>query len=156
MEEREQLLRSLRPILEHLAGVDCANPGAGAALNLAMPLHGDLLRELRQQVTAGLEGGWLTPRGSTGLSYGRLAKATPLTRGFSIDVVHMNQTGPAHTHPMGEIDLCFPLEGEPTFDGHPPGWVVLPPGSSHVPTVASGDMAILYFLPGGAIDFHQS
>ena len=50
----------------------------------------------------------------------------------------------------GEFDLCFALSGAPTFDGHPPGWVVLPPNSWHVPTVAGGRMAILYFLPGGA------
>ena len=52
--------------------------------------------------------------------------------------------------------LCFALttvDGAPTFDGHPPGWTVYPPGSWHVPTVAGGVMDILYFLPGGAIRF---
>ena len=55
---------------------------------------------------------------------------------------------------LAEIDLCLALEGSPTFDGRPPGWLVLPPGSRHVPTVTGGDMAILYFLPDGAITFH--
>ena len=65
----------------------------------------------------------------------------------------MSAPGPGHTHPNGEIDLCFAVDGAPTFDGHPPGWTVYPPGSWHVPTVAGGVMDILYFLPGGAIRF---
>ncbi len=156
MADAETLLETLAPVLAHLAGVDCDHPGATAALNAAWPLDSDVLAAVRAGIQAGLEAGWLTPRGGPGLSYGRLAKATPATRDFSIDAVHMDRPGPEHTHPNGEIDLCFALAGEPTFDGHPPGWVVLPKGSRHVPTVAGGDMAILYFLPGGAIQFHHA
>ena len=65
----------------------------------------------------------------------------------------MNGPGLAHTHPNGEIDLCFAMDGDPRFDGHPEGWVVYGPGSWHVPTVTGGTMAILYFLPSGAIAF---
>ena len=39
------------------------------------------------------------------------------------------------------------------FDGNAPGWVVYGRGSAHVPTVTGGEMLILYFLPGGAIEF---
>ena len=53
------------------------------------------------------------------------------------------------------MDLCFALDGDPTFDGNPPGWTVYGPESWHVPTVADGTMAILYFLPGGAIRFEE-
>lgn len=155
MADAQTLLETLQPLLAHLSTVDVSDPGAAAALNAALPLDGELLQAARAQVEAGLADGWLTPRGGPGMSYGRVAKATPHSRDFSIDAVHMDRPGPEHTHPQGEIDLCFALSGEPTFDGHPPGWLVLPPGSRHVPTVAGGDMAILYFLPGGAIQFHQ-
>ena len=57
------------------------------------------------------------------------------------------------THPNGEVDLCFTVDGNPTFDGNAPGWTVYEPGSWHVPSVADGVMDILYFLPGGAIKF---
>ena len=67
----------------------------------------------------------------------------------------MNGAVPRHTHPRGEVDYCFPLEGTPTFEGCPQGWVVMPPGSTHVPDVASGTMLIVYLLPGGAIEFHK-
>ena len=32
--------------------------------------------------------------------------------------------GASHTHPNGEIDLSFPVEGQPRFDGRPAGWIV--------------------------------
>ncbi|MEC7947559.1 MAG: DUF4863 family protein, partial [Myxococcota bacterium] len=88
-----------------------------------------------------------------GVRFGRLTKATTASRGFSIDAVDMNGPGPGHVHPNGEVDLCFALDGAPTFDGNPPGWTSYAPGSWHVPTVAGGRMAILYFLPDGAIRF---
>ena len=62
----------------------------------------------------------------------------------------MSRPGPGHIHPEGEIDLLIPLSGEPSFDGSSTDWVVYPPGSWHVPTVADGEMLILYFLPQGA------
>ena len=61
--------------------------------------------------------------------------------------------GPLHRHPAGEVNWCIALEGEPTFMGQPPGWVVEPPGSEHVPTVSGGRMLIVYLLPAGAIEF---
>ena len=91
------------------------------------------------------------PKMTTGI--GRVAKAGPETGGFSIDAVHMTGPGPLHRHPMGEIDWCVPLEGAPTFDGRGAGWVVLGPGSTHVPTVAGGAMLVVYLLPQGAIEF---
>ena len=65
----------------------------------------------------------------------------------------MNGPGPRHRHPDGEVSYCLAMDGEPTFDGRPPGWVVLPPDSNHVPTVEGGTMLIAYLLPGGAIEF---
>jgi hypothetical protein len=82
-----------------------------------------------------------------------VAKAGPATSGFSIDVVHMSGPGPRHRHPNGEVNFCLALDGAPRFDGEPPGWVVLPPGSSHVPAVTGGTMLIVYLLPQGAIEF---
>ena len=65
----------------------------------------------------------------------------------------MNSPGPRHRHPNGEIDLCFGISGASRFDGQPEGWIVYGKGSVHVPTVTGGEMLILYFLPGGAIEF---
>jgi hypothetical protein len=116
-------------------------------------VDGYAMQPLREAVLAGLEAGWLAPREARGVRFGRLAKATDASRGFSIDAVEMNGPGPGHTHPNGEIDLCFTLEGTPMFDGNAPGWTVYEADSWHVPTVTGGRMAILYFLPGGEIRF---
>ncbi len=61
--------------------------------------------------------------------------------------------GPHHVHPEGEIDLVMPVEGEARFDGRPAGWLVMPPGSAHRPTVSQGRALVLYLLPNGKIDF---
>ena len=61
--------------------------------------------------------------------------------------------GPHHLHPLGEVDLIMPLEGDARFDGHPAGWCVYPPGSAHPPTVSGGRALVLYLLPQGQIDF---
>jgi hypothetical protein len=56
-------------------------------------------------------------------------------------------------HPEGEIDLVMPVDGDARFDGRPAGWVVMPPGSAHRPTVSQGRALVLYLLPNGRIDF---
>jgi hypothetical protein len=148
-----ELLEALAPVLSVLKDVDVSDPGAAAALTERLPLSSPELVRVGALVREGLTAGWLCPRGEGELRYGRAAKATEATAQFSIDTVDMRGAGPGHLHPDGEIDLCFAIDGDPTFDGHPPGWMVYPPGSWHVPTVSGGRMGILYFLPGGAIRF---
>ncbi len=138
-------------LAEALAGASLADPEAARqAIEAASPFTGELVGQIRDAAVEGLEAGWLTPRENQGVRYGRVAKDAG---GFSIDAVRMDAAGPRHRHPQGEIDLCFALDGEPRFDGHGEGWVVYGEGSAHVPTVAGGTMLILYFLPGGAIEW---
>jgi hypothetical protein len=148
------LLASLAPVIDALIE---AEPTGGRKLakelDARFPLDAELMQHIRAQVILGLAEGWLCPREADGVAFGRLAKSGPETRGFSIDAVRMSGPGPAHVHPQGELDLCFALEGEPKFDGNPEGWTVYGPESWHIPTVRGGTMAILYFLPGGAIQF---
>lgn len=150
MADKNDLLSALQPVLARIASLDAASPDAAATLNAELAVGGPALAEVERLVKLGVEEGWFAPRGEPGLRFGRVSKPAPETRDLAIDAVDMDRPGPAHTHPRGEFDLCFALSGEPRFDGHPPGWVVLPPGSWHVPTVTGGRMAILYFLPGGA------
>jgi hypothetical protein len=65
----------------------------------------------------------------------------------------MEGDGQGHVHPNGEVSLCLPRSGSPTFEGRPGGFVVMPPGSFHVPRVSGGRMVIAYWLPGGEIRF---
>jgi hypothetical protein len=151
---KDTLRAALAPVLEAVAGLDLDDPAAArAALAHRFPLDGADLASVRAQVEQGLEEGWLVPRENGAIRFGRVAKATPETHDTVIDAVLMHGPGPGHTHPAGEVDLCFALDGAPTFDGNPPGWTVYGPDSWHVPTVSGGTMVILYFLPGGAIRF---
>ncbi len=153
MTDRETATAVLLPIIEALRTIDASNPEATRQANELLPLNDPRVVAARALVEQGLAEGWLAPREAGGVKFGRVAKPTDATHGFSIDAVEMTGPGPGHTHPNGEFDLSFALEGSPSFEGQPEGWVVLPPGSWHVPTVTGGRMGILYFLPDGAIKF---
>lgn len=114
----------------------------------------DSYRQLKNACIQGVREGWLCEREGGGIRYGRVFKPEDALQRFSVDVVDMQDlAGPHHSHPNGEIDLIMPLEGEATFDTHPAGWCVYPPGSAHHPTVAQGRALVLYLLPEGAIHF---
>jgi hypothetical protein len=109
---------------------------------------------LKAACEAGVAAGWLCNREADGIRYGRIFKPAPDLLGFSVDVVDMaDMKGPHHVHPHGEIDLIMPQQGDARFDGRPGGWLVLPAGSAHHPTVSQGRALVLYLLPQGAIEF---
>ena len=109
---------------------------------------------LKAACEAGVAEGWLCDREGGGIRYGRIFKPADDLHGYSVDVVDMTDiAGPHHTHPLGEIDLVMPQDGDATFDGRPAGWVVCPPGSAHRPTVRQGRALVLYLLPQGQIQF---
>ena len=142
---------TLQPIVDVLKTLDANQPAvAQRELTKRLPLDGPVLTAIRAAAEAGAAAGWQLPKENMGVRFGRVAKDLA---GFSVDAVAMHGPGPKHRHTNGEFDLCFATGGAPTFDGHPPGWVVFGPGSVHVPTVAGGSMLILYFLPAGGIEF---
>lgn len=123
-------------------------------LNATCGSDSDVYKAIKQSCQAGIAAGWLCRREAGGIRYGRIFKPDAGLHGFSVDVVDMQDiAGPHHVHPHGEIDLVMPIEGDARFDGHPAGWVVLPPGSGHHPTVTGGRALVLYLLPQGAIQF---
>ena len=122
-------------------------------MQAAAPFDSPEIAAIRDASMASMETDWLLPKEAGGIRFGRVSKELV---GFTVDAVLMSSPGPRHRHGNGEIDLCFTTSGEPTFDGNPAGWTVYPPGSVHVPTVAGGEMLILYFLPGGEIEFLDS
>ncbi|QDV07745.1 hypothetical protein Poly30_32760 [Planctomycetes bacterium Poly30] len=148
------MLEKFQPLLDAAHGIDLSDPAAAKA---ALHARLDPNSPEGQAVSAGLvellEKGEVANCGEAPVKFSRAAKATGETRDFSIDVVDMTGPGPRHLHPNGEINWCVALEGEPTFQGQPPGWVVETPGSEHVPTVVGGRMLIVYLLPGGAMQF---
>ena len=148
----QDLIKALSPLLEDLAKIEPRSEETAIRLNETWPIDSGKLRpfdNLWWRSSRGL----VAPRGEEGMKWGRLSKASEETHGYSIDGVLISQAGPGHAHPNGEFDLCFTIEGQPLFDGQPEGWVVYGPNSWHIPTVEGGQMAILYFLPEGAIRF---
>lgn len=150
----DALLELLAAPLKAAAAVDLANaPSAREQLESTYPHQGETALALRTALVAAVENGEICDRGNDTIRYSRLAKAGENTRDFSIDFVWMTGPGVNHRHPQGEINLCFAIDGEPKFDGQSPGWVTFAPDSAHVPTVSDGRMLIVYFLPGGAVEW---
>lgn len=150
---RDDLLEALRPVLRDVAALDLTRPDeAAAALEANWPA--DRRAPLGALVRAARDAGWLTPRrASDEVTFGRLARPSDETFGLSVDAVDMAGPGVAHLHPKGEVSLCFADDPDARFCGHPEGWVVVGPGSRHVPEVTGGRMVILYFLPDGAMEW---
>lgn len=148
------MLDLFRPLLDAAEGLDLTDPAAAEA---ALRERFDPASPAGQALNAALIEGWrkgeLANNGEMPMMWGRVTKALPESRNFTIDVVVMDGKGPAHRHPKGEIDYCVAISGEPRFDGREPGWVVLGPGSEHVPTTTGGEMLIAYLLPEGAFEF---
>ena len=152
---RETLEAALAPLFTALAGVDPDDRGLAARLSAEFPVSGPVCAAVRAAALAGLAEGWLCNREAGGVRFSRPVKPSPASQGYSVDAVVMDRVaGPRHTHTNGEINLCFTEDGDAKFCGHREGWVVFGKGSTHVPVVTDGRMVILYFLPGGAIEFH--
>jgi len=153
----QAMLDALAPILAVVARVDVNNPAAAKAmLTRELPLTNPAVVAVRALFKQGVSEGWLCNKEGGGAKFSRLAKQSPETKNLSIDAVRMSGPGVWHKHTGGEIDLCFANNPGATFDKNPEGWVVFGPNSEHVPTVASGEMDILYFLPGGQIEWKRA
>jgi len=151
------MLDLFRPLLDAAEGLDLSDP---AAAERTLKERFDPESPEGQAMNARLIEGWrkgeLANKGEMPMMWGRVTKALPESKNFTIDVVVMDGAGPAHRHPKGEIDYCVAISGEPSFDGRKPGWVVLEPGSEHVPTTSGGEMLIAYLLPDGAFEFVET
>ena len=147
-------LDPFRPLLAAAKGLDLGDPAAAKAeLERRFDPKGEAACALENTLKELLAAGEIANRGELPVRWGRVTKASEDSAGFSIDVVLMTGPGPRHRHPAGEVNYCIAIDGEPTFDAEPPGWVVKRPDSTHIPTVAGGTMLIAYLLPEGAIEF---
>ena len=125
-------------------------------LNQQFPAGGEDFEALAGACRDAVAAGWMCDREHGGIRYGRVIKASPATHGYSVDVVDMSEmAGPRHAHPLGEIDMIMPTDGDARFDGHGRSWLVYGPGSVHSPTVSGGRAYVLYLLPEGAIEFSR-
>ena len=150
----QSLLEMLAAPMAAAASVNVNDPAAArAALHRQFAPEGKEGIALRHALVEAVASGLICNKGNEAIKYSRLCKPDATPHDLSVDFVWMTGPGINHRHPRGEINLCFGEEGHPRFDGQPEGWVVFPPGSAHVPTVTGGRMLIVYFLPGGAVEW---
>ena len=141
----------LQSVTQSLQTLNLTDPKAAQA-HLSLEFPPSTVSKIFHLAQVGMTEGWLSMKDATKtIRFGRVSKPTPQTHGFSIDIVDMSGSGAEHGHPEGEVSLCFATQGQPQFENCSSGWVVLPPGSHHTPTVNGGRMTILYFLPSGSV-----
>jgi hypothetical protein len=123
-------------------------------LNETFPADGEDFTAVEALCRKGEAEGWICNREGGGIKFSRPVKPGAEAGPFSVDVVRMpSMKGPHHVHPLGEIGMIMPIEGEAAFDGSPRGWYVYGPGTAHWPTVSKGEAYVLYLLPEGRIEF---
>ncbi len=159
------LLVALAPVLDQVAALAMEGRTDEAAateleqdLERRIPANGEVAATIRGRIEQGIAAGWLCDRGKPHARFSRLARPGPDTHSLSIDVVSLTGAAVRHTHPQGEVTLGFAAPGSDDavrFDKRPAGWVFCRPGSTHTPTVTGGRMNLIYFLPGGAVDWHR-
>ena len=161
----DALVTLLEPIaarIAELSPAQCTDPDAAAAMSATLeaefPFAGAQVQAIARLIDEGIAAGWLCDRGEPSARFCRLAKPGPRTAEMSVDIVALQGAALAHDHPNGEVTLAFAAAPGTAgrFDGHPPGWVVMPAGSSHTPTVTGARMHLLYFLPHGAVRWHAA
>ncbi len=151
----DTLLAHLAPVMELLRTQDLLLPHrARAALQQQFAVTSPWFLTAKALVRRGVAEGWLCDRQNAGVKFSRVKKAHAADD-FSVDAVHMSGGGAPHTHPLGEVSIAFAVSGAPRFDGHAEGFAIYAPRSWHVPTVTGGVMDIVYFLPGGAVQFTE-
>lgn len=159
----QELLELLAPILARVTELDIGSHTSKtelrtleASLEHEFPHAGEHVQAIGRAIERGIAAGELANRGEADARFSRVAKASPATCGLSIDIVSMIGSGLEHTHPAGEITIGFPVQPSSAcrFEGRAPGWVCLGPGSRHIPRVEGERMNLIYFLPGGAVEWH--
>lgn len=129
-----------------------------AHLNKAFGEGTEPYAELSRLLKTGVEEGWAGYAQVQGASYrrGRIAEPSEATAGMSVESGLLQDVkGQYHCHTRGEINMIIPLEPGAEFCGHGAGWRVFPPMSEHFPTV-TGRALMMYFLPGGEIDYRPA
>ncbi len=150
----EDLLTLLDAPMGHAAAVDLSDASAARAeLERRYPMAGPEAVDLRKALMAAFADGVICNKGKDPVRFSRLAKPGDTPHDMSVDFVWMTGGGINHRHPKGEVNICFAVEGDAKFDGQPEGWVAFAPDSAHVPTVTDGRMLIVYFLPGGEVEW---
>ena len=150
---RRTFLEALRPVLDRVADSPLDETLADD-LNRRFPVGGPVWNALAESCEEGIREGWMGLEGDEKRLGGRVVEPGLETRGLSVDLVQITDlAGPHHRHPRGEVCAVLPVSAGATFDGHGAGWAVYPPGSDHVPTGENGCVRVLFFLPGGEIEY---
>jgi len=149
----QRFLEVLKPVIE-IVHEESWGSALSVKLNATFGPGSETFSEIAEACRSGVEEGWMGVAGDERRKGGRVLEPAPATHNLSVDVVEIADiTGPHHRHPGGEVCAVLPVTVGACFDGNPEGWCVYPPGSAHYPSATGGRLRVMFFLPGGAIEY---
>lgn len=151
---KEEMMKVLRRLCDEIRS-RALDADLEAFLNREFGVGSETYADLRRLLKLGMEEGWAAYVEIEGTDYrrGRIAEPSQETAGMSVESGLLRDVkGQYHCHTTGEINMIIPLEEGAQFCGHGAGWRVFPPLSEHYPTV-TGKALMMYFLPGGKIEY---
>lgn len=153
---KQRFQELLAPVMETLDGASW-DDALAVELNRRYGPGTDTFQQITEACRSGVHEGWMGLEGDSRRRGGRVLEPTPATRNLSVDVVEIADiTGPHHSHPGGEACAVLPVTEGARFDGNAEGWCVYPPGSGHFPSATGGRLQVMFFLPGGAIEYSDA
>ena len=153
---KEELLQAVRRLCDDIRD-RALDADLEAYLNQAFGPGTDSYAELTRLLKLGVQERWAAYVQIEDGDYrrGRIADPSGETAQMSVESGLLRDVkGQYHCHTNGEINMIVPLEEGAQFCGHGAGWRVFAPRSEHFPTV-TGNALMLYFLPGGEIEYRS-
>ncbi|HEV3106167.1 MAG TPA: DUF4863 family protein [Trinickia sp.] len=151
---KQEMMQALHRLFDAIRGLPL-DADLAARLNREFGVGTDAYAQLKRLMLIGVEEGWAGYVEIEGDDYrrGQIADVSDETAGMSVESGLLKDVrGQYHCHTHGEINMVIPLEAGSQFSGHGEGWCVFGPMSEHFPTV-KGRALMLYFLPGGEIEY---
>jgi len=157
-EHKSELLEILHRVFDDIRGrpLDAA---LDDRLNRQFGVASETYASLARLLKLGVEEGWVAYvpiEGADDYRRGRIAEASVATAGMTVESGLLRDVkGQYHCHTQGEINMIIPIDATARFSGRGAGWAVFPPLSEHFPTVDGGMALMMYFLPGGEIEYRS-
>jgi hypothetical protein len=139
----------LVPLLTAIAGLDPARSDAEATLLARTP---PTTRQETERALLGLlEERRIAQHGAGPFRFSHIADASGRTHDFAVECTLQEGAGLRTDLPRGKLVFAVAVSGSPRIDGHPPGWIAVPPAQNQTDTVTGGSALLVHFIPGNAI-----
>ncbi len=139
----------LAPLVVHVdlaRGLDLSDEvGSLRELRARELERADELARAEAKIREAVAEGAVFATGKLGVEW--ISRGEAHTLHYQAAVWYLPASGPAHPAPRGAVVRSIVLAGEPTLNGSPPGWSIVPPASLQQLVVEGGTMLVVCVRP---------